>query len=149
MMEEKTEQELIQIIEIMGDYDEVADALIELKHRKNDKVFSMLNKIIREQLGDVYLQAMAFELLYQINFEEALTLLNEKINEFDPYILASAMDCLSEDSEVIDIKLVEDIVKKLLQRSKSRELDDTHLGQVVREAIDWFKESYGPKLQKS
>ena len=149
MIEEKSEQELIQVIEVMGDYDEVTEALRELEERKSDKLARIANKIIREQLGDAYLQATAFEILYEIDFNEALLLLKEKMNELCVEVIISVIDCLCEDSEVIDIETVKDIVEKLWQRCDRIESADTHLDEGVNEAIDWFKESYGPKLQKS
>ena len=98
MLERISNQELIHIVESMRDYDEVVWALVKLEQIGNDKFVSIANKIFRKQLGDAYLQATTFDLLYDADFNSVLALLRDTINDLDDNIIASVMNCLSEDS---------------------------------------------------
>lgn len=146
LIEEMSNQEIEAIVESMENYEEVEDALEELIRRREEKSIAISKKIVEDKLGDIYLQARVFELIYNEDLRCAIELLDKNMDDLDSYVIACALDCLSEDSNIIDLMMVSGVVKKLLIKIDDIQTADTSIGNNIKESIEWFKNSYGTKV---
>lgn len=64
--------QLIAIVNSLEDYKKVAAALTELSIRDKEKATPFCYKILEENLGDEFLQAVTFHLLYEGDPEKAM-----------------------------------------------------------------------------
>ncbi|MEF2967766.1 hypothetical protein V3851_18195 [Paenibacillus sp. M1] len=70
--------ELIAVINRLEDFDEVTTALTELSIRDKELAGPPCLKILEESLGDEFLQAVAFHLLYEFDNEKAKRVITKK-----------------------------------------------------------------------
>jgi hypothetical protein len=134
------EKALVETIASLEDYDGAAGALTELKYENSDKALKMAAEIVEQEKGDVYLQASAFGILYSIDQTEGFRFIREKSSEIDPIVLGSMLECVTEDSSLIEgnTELLE-IVKKLNLRADKLSNEDR---DRIADSLSWFKESY-------
>lgn len=146
LIEKMSNQEIEAVVKSMENYEEVEDALEELIRRREDKFIAISRKIVEDKLGDIYLQARVFELIYNEDLKCAIELLEKNMDNLDSYVIACAMDCLSEDSNIVDLMMVSGVVKKLLMKCDDIQTGNTSIGNNIKESIEWFKNSYGTKV---
>lgn len=136
--------ELLTIINSLENFDEVSTALTELSIRENEIVAPYCFKILEESLGDEFLQAVAFNLLYECNQEKATEIVNKNLLSAPAALLGAIMDNLSTDSlQTFGKSLSSEFLKSIVNRY----LDFNDADQKrIFENYDWFQESYKDKL---
>lgn len=136
--------ELIAIIIRLESDEEAASALTELSIRDGEAAAYYCMKMLDENLGDDFLQAVAFSLLYECIPEQAMLIINKRVAHAPAALLGAMMDNLSADSlqpvgqslSPAFLRSIKDRYSGLSDEDKERILDN----------YEWFKNSYGDKL---
>ncbi|NOU77035.1 hypothetical protein GC098_37710 [Paenibacillus sp. LMG 31458] len=136
--------QLIAILNSLENFEEVAAALTELSIKDKEKAVPFCAKILEENLGDEFLQAVAFNLLYECDHEKAMEIVNKNVLSAPAALLGAIMDSLSSDSlqpfgQSLSSGLLNSIVERYL------ELSDADKKRIL-ENFEWFEESYENKL---
>ena len=135
------EKELISTIESLENYEEVSSALFDLERISPVKAKELAEKILREQLGDVYLQAVAFYVFYSAASSEALVYAKNNFENFPIYVLGAVVEQITEESGVYEEnKELQTFVGDLKVFLQSRNKADM---ESIKESLDWFYETYG------
>lgn len=135
---------LIAIINSLESLEEAAAALTELSIKDKEKAKPFCAKILEENLGDEFLQAVAFHLLYECDHEKAMEIVNKHVVSAPAALLGAILDSLSADSlqpfgQSLSSGLLNSIVERYL------ELSDADQKRIL-ENYEWFQESYESKL---
>ncbi len=143
-LKKMSNEELIDIFNKFENYDEVSTALTELSIRDKYVIIPLCQKIFTENLGDEFLQAVAFNLLYDGDREKAIKMVDTIVEQVPAIVLGSIMDNLSTDSlqefgRTLSIKILQSIVNRYIDLSETEK-------EKVSENWKWFKESYQDKL---
>lgn len=137
--------ELIDTIEKMGDYERVTIALTELAIRDNSISSPLCCKIVGESLGDEYLQAVAFNLLYEFDGNKAVELVNNKLDQVSVALLGAIMDNLSMDSlQQFGKELSTEFLRSVQNRYLNLPDNDK---KRINENYEWFIQSYSDRLR--
>ncbi|MEK3722644.1 hypothetical protein [Paenibacillus sp. FSL H8-0034] len=136
--------QLIAIVISLENYGEAASALTELSIRDKEKATPFCSKILEENLGDEFLQAVAFNLLYEGDQEKAMEIINKNVSSAPAALLGAIMDNLSTDSlqplgQTLSSGLLNSIVDRYLELSNADK-------KRILENYEWFQESYEDKL---
>lgn len=138
-------EELIGLIDSLENLDEVTTALTELAIRDKELAKFHSLKILESDMGDEFLQAMAFNLLYEADNEKAKETANSKLTKAPAALLGAIMDSLASDSlQPFGKSLSPSFLKTIQQRYL--ELTDSEKKRIS-ENYDWFKESFEEKLK--
>ncbi|WP_028549579.1 hypothetical protein [Paenibacillus sp. UNC451MF] len=136
--------QLIAIVNSLENFDEVATTLTELSIRDKDKAIPFCSKILEENLGDEFLQAVAFNLLYEGDHEKAMEIVNKNVLSAPAALLGAIMDNLSTDSlQPFGQSLSSGVLTSIIDRYL--ELSDADKKRI-HENYEWFQESYEDKL---
>lgn len=87
---------------VVEDFDEGGDALQALAKLDKARAQEVALRILREQIGDVYYQAGAFDVLYGISAPDAVWYMEEAAAIVDPYILRAMLTEIAVDSGYIE-----------------------------------------------
>jgi hypothetical protein len=82
---------------IVEDFDEAVDALDMLARLDKIRARQVALNILRQDIGDVFYQANAFEVLYDIDISEAVRYMEANASSVDLYILQSMLTCVAVD----------------------------------------------------
>ncbi|MEK3903610.1 MULTISPECIES: hypothetical protein [unclassified Paenibacillus] len=136
--------ELISIVTNLENLDEVTTALTELSIRYKEMVVPYCIKILGEDLGDEFLQAVAFNLLYEVDHEKAKEIITKKLTKASATLIGAIMDNLSSDSlQPFGESLSSEFLTAILERYL--ELRDADKKRI-QDNYEWFKESFEKKL---
>ncbi|MBP1996724.1 hypothetical protein [Paenibacillus eucommiae] len=136
--------QLIAIVNSLENFEEVATALTELSIRDKEKASPFCYKILEENLGDEFLQAVAFNLLYEGDHEKAMEIVNKNILSAPAAVLGAIMDNISTDSlQPFGKSLSSEFLNSIVDRYL--ELSDADKKRIL-ENYEWFQESYKNKL---
>lgn len=136
--------QLIAIVNRLEDYEEVATALTELSVRDKEQATLFCSKILEENLGDEFLQAVAFNLLYEGDHEKAVEIVNKNVLSAPAALLGAIMDNLSTDSlQPFGKSLSSEFLNSIVDRYLA--LSDADKKRIL-ENYEWFQESYKDKL---
>ncbi|KOR87849.1 hypothetical protein [Paenibacillus solani] len=136
--------ELITIITKLDNLDEVTTALTELSIREKEAAVPYCLKILEEDLGDEFLQAVAFNLLYEGDHEVAKEIITKKLTNASTALIGAIMDNLSTDSlQPFGESLSSEFLNAILERYL--ELSDADKKRI-HDNYEWFKESFEEKL---
>ncbi|WP_054024438.1 hypothetical protein [Bacillus sp. FJAT-28004] len=136
--------QLIAIVNSLEDFEEVVTALTELSIRDMGKATPFCAKILEEHLGDEFLQAVAFNLLYEGDHEQAMKIVNKNVLSAPAALLGAIMDNLSTDSlqpfgKSLSSGFLHSIVDRYSELSDADKI-------LILENYEWFQESYEDKL---
>jgi len=114
--------ELIAVINSLENFDEVTTAMTELSIRDKELAGPLCINMLEENLGDEFLQAVAFNLLYEFDNQKAKEILTKKLIGAPTALLGAIMDNLSADSlqpfgESLSSEFLNRIVKRYLELS--------------------------------
>lgn len=138
------DNELIKIAKSLEDYDEASNALTLLSIMGNKAVIPLCRKILLENLGDQFLQAISINLLYESNCEEAVEIIRSNIEQVSASVLGAIMDNLSVDSlQQFGKTISPEIIQSVQKRYK--ELSDSER-ERISDNYEWFKKSYSDKI---
>lgn len=142
--EKLNDNELLEILDRLNNYEEAASALTELKARNNEIYLMYAQRILINSLGDDFLQASAFEKLYDGKREEAVNILKTSLDKFPIAVLAAAMESLTVDGfEELEPIVPSDLLKSLAVKYES-------YGSIEKEpyssSFEWFKETFKNQL---
>lgn len=125
---------------IVEDFDEAMDALHKLKIIDKSCARHVALNIINNGIGDVFYQAYAFELLYDICISDAVSFIKENAANVDSYILRSMLTCVAVDAGVVEHH--DDVISAVaaLRHALSvRQVDDL---QKIQEQRKFFEDAY-------
>ncbi|PYE42104.1 hypothetical protein HUB98_07195 [Paenibacillus barcinonensis] len=143
-IENMNNAEIIAIITDLVDLDEVTTALTELSIRDKEVAVPHCLKILKEDLGDEFLQAVAFNLLYEVDQEKAKEIISQKLTNSSTALIGAIMDNLSTDSlQPFGESLSSEFLNAILERYF--ELSDAEK-ERIHDNYEWFKESFVKKL---
>jgi len=136
--------ELITIITNLNNLDEVTTALTELSIREKEVALPYCLKILEEDLGDEFLQAVAFNLLYEGDHEKAKEIITRKLTNASTALIGAIMDNLSTDSlqpfgESLSTEFLNAILERYLDLSDADK-------ERIHDNYEWFKVSFEKKL---
>lgn len=136
----RTEEELREEVANLGDYDAAAEALRQLKHLNKAVTEHLVVDILRNNKGDEYFQAFAFQTLYSLNLQKGIELIKSPPENLNTATLNAMIECTTVDSgiaidhpEVLEAARILKAAIKNLQPEKSHRIKDT---------IEWFLETY-------
>ncbi|GGD60021.1 hypothetical protein [Paenibacillus nasutitermitis] len=136
--------ELMVIINRLEIFEEAAAALTELSIRDTEAAVPSCSKILAENLGDEFLQAVAFNLLYEGDAELAMEIIRKQVSHAPAALLGAMMDNLSTDSlQPVGQSLPSSFLRSVVDRYQA--LNDTDQERIL-ENYEWFQESYKDKL---
>lgn len=140
-----TDEDLINIVENLNDFDDVSSALTELSSRnKQDEVVKFSDRILRENSGDEFLQASAFNLLYTIDAEKAVKIIELRIADASPALLAEMMNSLASNSlQPFENSLPNYLFKLLADKFSNFDSEDQ---ERIRDDFEYFTENYKNKF---
>ena len=126
------------------DYEESADALIELKytHRELAKKFAL--EVLQNRDEEPYYQATAFNIFYSIDQSAALNMIRARLGEVNLIMLRSMIECINEDIAILegnDDLLV--TVKAIGKRTDALGRDEL---EKISETVEEFKDLFGRYL---
>ena len=126
------------------DYEESADALIELKytHRELAKKFAL--EVLQNRDEEPYYQATAFNIFYSIDQSAALNMIRARLGEVNLIMLRSMIECINEDIAILegnDDLLV--TVKAIGKRTDALGRDEL---EKISETVEEFKDLFGSYL---
>lgn len=126
------------------DYEESADALIELKytHRELAKKFAL--EVLQNRDEEPYYQATAFNIFYSISQAAALNMIRARLGEVNLIMLRSMIECVNEDIAILegndDLLLTVKVINKRIDTLGRDELER------IRETVEEFKDLFGSYL---
>ncbi|GIO91378.1 hypothetical protein [Paenibacillus lactis] len=137
--------ELITIITNLDNLDEVTTALTELSIREKEVALPYCLKILEEDLGDEFLQAVAFNLLYEGDHEKAKEIITRKLTNASTVLIGAIMDNLSTDSlqpfgESLSTEFLNAILERYLDLSDADK-------ERIHDNYEWFKVSFEKKTK--
>lgn len=134
------ENQLIETVQFLEDYRATADALTHLWERKSNVCEQLALDILVKKRGDPQLQATAFNILYAVNINQALSFVKTHFTQVHPYLLGTILEQLAEDVAIVNEKdNLREVVNKVnifLDEKGSNELE------LIKESINWFKETF-------
>jgi hypothetical protein len=126
------------------DYEESADALIELKYTHRELAEKFALDILQKPDEEPYYQATAFDIFYSINQSAALDMIRARLGEVNLIMLRSMIECVNDDVAVLegsDDLLV--TVKAIGKRIDELGIDEL---EKIRETVEEFKGLFGKHL---
>ncbi len=84
------------------DYEESADALIELKYTHRELAEKFALEILQNPDEEPYYQATAFNIFYSINQSAALAMIRARLDEVNLIMLRSMIECVNEDIALVE-----------------------------------------------
>ena len=135
------ENKLKEIIERLEDFEEAADALLNLKRTNPKETEKLTYEILLKKKGDIFFQATAYDILYSLNSLMAISFARIELSSLHPYLLETIINNITADSAIIQnnetMKSFIAEIKLFLRSSEKLELES------LKESIDWFKKTYG------
>ncbi|NHZ94285.1 hypothetical protein [Massilia sp. CCM 8734] len=125
---------------VVEDFDEGGDALQALAKLDKARAREVALRILREEIGDVYYQASAFDVLYGISAPDAVRYMEAAATTVDPYILGSMLTEIAVDSGYIEHQaLVAKAVPLLRRALASRTTKEL---SAIEASVKHFEETY-------
>lgn len=141
---ELSDEELKMLITDIIDIDEVPFAIDELYKRNVDLAMDIAVNILEQNLGDVYLQAAVIDIISEQNKKYMIKYINKNLETMDPYIYASVLDFLIEES---DQPFGEGLSAQFLRHFLSKYgTYDEKQKKEIGDKYDLFTKSYAGKL---
>lgn len=136
----RTEEELREEAANLSDYDAAAEALRQLKHLNKAATEHLAVDILRNNKGDEYFQASAFETLYSVNLHKGIELIKNPPMPLNTATLSAMIECITEDSGiVVNHPEILEAAKVLKERIRDLSSQDSHRFQ---DALKWFLETH-------
>jgi len=122
------------------DFEDASSALLALK--KEDKLLArdVALKILREQIGDVFYRAHAFEVLYAVALNDAVAYIASDAGTESPYVVGAMIESVTEDAGALESR--DEILEAVLLLRKALVLRSSEdLGSLAAQ-IARFDEAY-------
>jgi len=134
------ESQLIETVQSLEDYRATADALTELWEHKSKICEQLTLDILVEKRGDPQLQATAFNILYSVHKNQALSFAKTHLAQVHPYLLGTIIEQLAEEVAIVNenhnLREIVSKVSNFLDEKESSELE------LIKESVEWFKETF-------
>lgn len=92
---DKSTEELITIIEKKLDMDVTVEAMIELSDRDERKTLELGIKLLKNNEGDTYFQAMIFDIIYSFDYCKVLECLIGRNDNIEGYLIGHIMEIMA------------------------------------------------------
>lgn len=92
---DKSTEELINIIEKKIDMDVTVEAMIELSDRDERKTLELGIKLLKNNEGDTYFQAMIFDIIYSFDYCKVLECLIGRKDNIEAYLIGHIMEIMA------------------------------------------------------
>jgi hypothetical protein len=141
------EKELINTINQLENYEEVSEALILLKETNPGKTLLLVKDLLENSKGDVFLRCFAFDIMYSLNIEDALSYAESTISEMDAYMLSTVINNVTSDSAIVgENESISQFVALIKGQIANHEIPDH---EELLDAVEWFNGSYPNTPKKS
>jgi len=132
---------LVDVISTLENFEEAGAALLELESASPSLAKKLAHAIFNEKKGDVYLQALAFEVFYSLAPLEAVEYIEQNALMVDRYLLQSMLSLVAEDVGRLETyghvkKAVLSLKDALAARA------DQEGNEKFAETVDWFRRTY-------
>ncbi len=128
---------------IVEDFDEAVEAFNTLTMLDKTRARHVALNILHQDIGDVFYQANAFEVLYDIDISDAVTYMEANASSVAPYILQSMLTCVAVDVGATENRdAVMKGVAALRHALNVRSTDDL---QKIQEKRKFFEDAYPPQ----
>lgn len=107
-------EQLVATIIAMENLEDASTALIHLSKKNKSLAYDLALSIFNEYKGDVFFQAVAFEMLYSLALPIAVEYIKYNSSKVDVYLLGVMLSFVTEDSGLLEINsLIMDAVRYL------------------------------------
>lgn len=139
-VKELSDTSLKLLISDIIDIEEVPSALSELYNRDKFGAMVLAENILKNNLGDEYLQGAIIEFFFEIDKQYVVNFLENNIAGLNPYIFGCILDCFSvESKQPFGQSLTRGFLENLFQRYQAYN-EEEHAR--ISDNYDWFKSSY-------
>lgn len=133
--------DLVKQIAAAEDYEQASEALIELVSIDPDAGARVALKLLDADIGDVYLQGFAFNMLYRVDLPAAVAYIRQNANTCDSYILGEMLaEVASDEALLSESEEVRQAVALLRSAIKARKAGDM---EEISGSVDMFYDAYG------
>lgn len=126
------------------DYEDSANALIELKYTHRELAEKFALEILQNPDEEPYYQATAFNIFYSIDPSAALNMIRTRLGEVNLIMLRSMIECVNEDIAILeendDLLITVKTIGKRIDALSRDELEK------IRETVEEFKTLFGRYL---
>lgn len=138
--------ELIRTVECLEDYEEASAALIEIKQRTPAICANLAFHILDKALGDRYLQAFAFGMLYSTDRNRAFSWMRQHASNCDAYVFGSILTSIGIDAGLLEeVPELSEMVRMLRHVIAARTSDPSADRERWKEGLGWFERGYREK----
>lgn len=131
---------LAQSALVIQDFDVAGDALLALTTTDKDRARDVALKILHDRIGDVFYQALAFEMLYDVSLADAVAYIQLNAMKESAYVFGAMLSSVAEDVNAPDgrdqIVLAVSVLRKALALRSAKELDE------ISKKRAWFEKTY-------
>lgn len=137
---ELSDQELEKLICEMIDIEEVPSALRELDKRDSKLSLILSKNILKNSLGDEYLQAAVVEFIFDRDNQYMVKFTEDRIETMNYYVFGCILDCLSvEAMQPFGRGLSKHFLQSLVNRYN---IYDEDKKAKIKDKFKWFLDSY-------
>ena len=139
-IEELSNKELIELIKTIVDIEEVPSALNELYKRNRELSLKLSQNILREGLGDIYLQGAVIDFIFEHNKLFIFDFFQDNLGEINYYLFACILENFTIESEQ---KFAKNITKEILDKIANRYNSYSEIERnKIKNKFDLFMTSY-------
>jgi hypothetical protein len=126
------------------DYEDSANALIELKYTHRELAEKFALEVLQNPDEEAYYQATVFYIFYSISQSAALDMIRTRLGEVNLIILRLMIECVNEDIAILEgHDNLLNTVKVINKRVDALGRDEL---AKIRETVEEFKELFGRYL---
>lgn len=133
-------QELAARSLTVEDFEDASQALLALKREDRLLAREVALKILREQIGDVYYRALAFDILYSVALNDAVAYIELNAGTESPYVVGEMIESVTEDAGALESR--DEILKAVLLLRKSLKLRSSEDIRSLAAQIARFDEAF-------
>jgi hypothetical protein len=138
--EKFTGEPLAVTVIAMENLEDASAALIDLSKKNKSLSCDLALSILNECKGDVFFQAVAFEVLYYAALPTAVKYIEDNSSKVDVYLLGVMLSSITEDSDLLEENsLIKDAVRYLQQTLLLKNQSDL---EKISSIVDWFNSTY-------
>ena len=139
-IEELSNKELIELIKTIVDIEEVPSALNELYKRNRELSLKLAQNILREGLGDIYLQGAVIDFIFEHNKLYIFNYFQENLEKIDYYLFGCILGNFTVESKQ---KFAKNITKEILDKIANRYNSYSEIERnKIKNKFDLFMTSY-------
>lgn len=133
-------EQLAATVIAMENMEDASAALIDLSKKDKPLSCDLSLSILNECKGDVFLQAVAFEVLYSVTQPTAVEYIKYNSSKADIYLLGAMLSSVTEDSGLLDVDdSIMGAASYLRQALLLKSQSDL---EKISSTVDWFNRTF-------